>query len=329
MAEPVIRINQSTKPIRITGVQGSARIGSPGTSGEANLGANVGAGEGLVFRDKVGATLNFRSFTGTGGIVVAVNGDVIEIDGSGIAGGEDNLGANVGGGDANVFRNKTGVTLNLRTISGTGGIAVSENGDVIEIDGSAISPAGTATFLAFFDAAGALADSVVFVDNAAAPTKLTVPLDLLITGIQIQAPAFDINVTSVGADWRFTNSANIIQLSIGGQGQLNSGPGQGHTFQSQEPDSGTAVGYLVQTGVLDSTSFTPGARHSCWEDSNGVALLALAMDGLLDFITPDALGGGAAPTLGTIGGTGPATAAQSKWLQITINGTNHWIPAWV
>lgn len=45
-----------------------------------------------------------------------------------------------------------------------------------------------------------------------------------------------------------------------------------------------------------------------------------------------ALGGGAAPTLGTIGGSGPATAAQNKWLEITIDesGTlvTYWIPVW-
>lgn len=40
------------------------------------------------------------------------------------------------------------------------------------------------------------------------------------------------------------------------------------------------------------------------------------------------LGGGAVPTFGTIGGTGPATAAQNSWLKIQINGTYSWIPIW-
>jgi hypothetical protein len=46
--------------------------------------------------------------------------------------------ANVGGGDAEVYRDKLASILNFRTISGTGNIAVAENGDVIEIDGSGI-----------------------------------------------------------------------------------------------------------------------------------------------------------------------------------------------
>jgi len=45
---------------------------------------------------------------------------------------------------------------------------------------------------------------------------------------------------------------------------------------------------------------------------------------------PDvALGGGAAPTLGTIGGSGPATAAQNSWLQLKDStGANVWVPIW-
>jgi hypothetical protein len=42
-----------------------------------------------------------------------------------------------------------------------------------------------------------------------------------------------------------------------------------------------------------------------------------------------ALGGGAAPTLGTIGGTGPATAAQNTWMRvIDSTGAAFWVPAW-
>jgi len=41
-----------------------------------------------------------------------------------------------------------------------------------------------------------------------------------------------------------------------------------------------------------------------------------------------ALGGGASATLGTIGGSGPASAGQAQWLQIDIGGTTHWVPAW-
>lgn len=42
-----------------------------------------------------------------------------------------------------------------------------------------------------------------------------------------------------------------------------------------------------------------------------------------------ALGGGAAPTLGTIGGTGPAVAAQNSWMRLRDDAGNHyWVPVW-
>ncbi len=42
-----------------------------------------------------------------------------------------------------------------------------------------------------------------------------------------------------------------------------------------------------------------------------------------------ALGGGLAPTLGTIGGTGPATAAQNSWMRgVDSTGAAFWVPVW-
>ena len=104
-------------------------------SGEANTGANVGGGDADVFKDKTGVTLNFRTVSGTGGVVVTENGDVVEIDGSGISGtGETNTAANVGVGSG-VFRDKIGVNLNFRSLAALGNITVAVNGDVVEIGG--------------------------------------------------------------------------------------------------------------------------------------------------------------------------------------------------
>lgn len=42
-----------------------------------------------------------------------------------------------------------------------------------------------------------------------------------------------------------------------------------------------------------------------------------------------ALGGGAAPTFGTIGGSGPATAGQNSWMRVQDStGAAFWVPAW-
>ena len=50
----------------------------PVSSGEVNFGANVGAGEG-VFRDKIGSVLNFKSITGSNGVIVSGSADEVDI----------------------------------------------------------------------------------------------------------------------------------------------------------------------------------------------------------------------------------------------------------
>ncbi len=226
MAEPVIRINQSTKPIRITGVQGSVRIGTPGSTGEANLGANVG-GEVEVFKDKVGATLNFRTFKGIGGIGVALNGDVIEIDGSGM------------------------------------------------------TSTGTPTFLAFFDAAGDLADSVLFVDNAATPTTVTIPLT-------IKGPASDFILHSDEAD---SGSAVGFSLKTLNLDKDTFTPGALHTewidagddeLMSLTPEGVLSVGgaLIDATSVAFNTSFTAAPNTNFEILSNGATRQLLLRGGV-------------------------------------------------
>jgi len=52
-------------------------------------------------------------------------------------------------------------------------------------------------------------------------------------------------------------------------------------------------------------------------------------DGRVDINNGIALGGGAAATLGTIGGAGPTAAAQAQWVEIDVAGVAHWIAVWV
>lgn len=61
----------------------------------------------------------------------------------------------------------------------------------------------------------------------------------------------------------------------------------------------------------------PTNNYALWVDA-----------GLVRWDDPIALGGGVAPTLGTIGGSGPAVAAQNQWLRVNINGTTMFIPVW-
>jgi hypothetical protein len=61
-----------------------------------------------------------------------------------------------------------------------------------------------------------------------------------------------------------------------------------------------------------------------------VTHIALSTTGALSFagLNTQGAGGGAAPTFATIGGSGPAAAAQWGWIPITINGTVTWLMGW-
>lgn len=64
-------------PLYINGrAQPDISVGAPG---EANTGANVGVGTGLLFRNKLGVVLNFRSLLAGLGMSIATVGDEITI----------------------------------------------------------------------------------------------------------------------------------------------------------------------------------------------------------------------------------------------------------
>lgn len=83
---------------------------------------------------------------------------------------------------------------------------------------------------------------------------------------------------------------------------------------------------LVGAGTGNAPKVTAASFGS---DSNVDLTLGTVGSGLINIgYATTALGGGAAPTLGTIGGSGPATAAQNSWLAIKINGTTSFLPVW-
>ena len=94
-----------------------------------------------------------------------------------------------------------------------------------------------------------------------------------------------------------------------------------------------AANVLIQTnmnqgtnryGLLITSSPSGGTLNYALRCTLGDA----RFDGRVDVNNPIALGGGAAATLGTIGGGGPTAAAQAQWVEIDIGGTAHWIAVW-
>lgn len=114
------------------------------------------------------------------------------------------------------------------------------------------------------------------------------------------------------------------------------------------------TGYIYMSYPRRTTDAGTRAMHAYWEPFPIVAATrANAIDGdtyfdsgtnfrkglweyaggwfkLLQHSAVAALGGGAAATLGTIGGAGPAVAAQNGWLKVVdVNGAICFIPKWV
>lgn len=75
----------------------------------------------------------------------------------------------------------------------------------------------------------------------------------------------------------------------------------------------TATVYV--NGAMSAT--VTGRNYALWVD-----------DGRVRIDDAIALGGGVAPTLGTIGGSGPSVAAQNEWLRIETQNGIRFIPVW-
>jgi hypothetical protein len=126
---------------------------------------------------------------------------------------------------------------------------------------------------------------------------------------------------------------------------------------------GTAAAYLdflkvnggvAQITVRDAQQLQLGTNNSVQWAITATGHLVAAVDNTYDFgasgttrprtgyfgtrvVSPEfqtttalvALGGGAAPTVGTIGGSGPATAAQNTWLRmVDSTGAAFFVPVW-
>lgn len=78
----------------------------------------------------------------------------------------------------------------------------------------------------------------------------------------------------------------------------------------------TAATFYVSNAPIAGTNATITTSHAAWFGAK------IRVDGAV------ALGGGAAPTVGTIGGSGPATAAQNEWIEIHTQNGKRFVPAW-
>jgi len=134
-------------------------------SGEDNTGANVGAGTGTIFRDKIGVTLNFKTLIGGTNITVTDNADDVTISSTGLS-------PLTTKGDLLTFS-----TLDVRFPVGTDGQILSANSAQTEGIEWIDNVTEVFTWSANHDANGFALEAAIFADGTD-PTKL-LALDLL------------------------------------------------------------------------------------------------------------------------------------------------------
>jgi len=187
-------------------------VAFPAAGGEVNLGANVGAGTGLVFRDKTGVTLNFKSLLAGAGITITNNADDITITATGGGGGL---------GDLEFLRDKElagdMILSNVaKTVIGVGASIIPAIGKTFFHVKSHLSPVGIASnnTRAELRNDGTRIDAMAYSSNNAVPdstpgdSKVGVADSLIGDG----AKAFDINIISLtGAPTINTSMQGWIQ----------------------------------------------------------------------------------------------------------------------
>lgn len=249
--------------------------------GEANLGANIGSGEG-IFADKSGVTLNFRSLIAGSNIGLTSGSDTLTIDAS--ASGEANTATNLGSGEG-IFAYKSGVDLNFRSLLAGSNIGLTSGTNGITIDASSSGEANT----------GANVGSGVgiFKDK----TSLSLNFKSLLSGglISIVSSSTDITISS-------SAEANTASNLGAGTGIFANKSGVNLNFKSLL--AGTNV--TLSTSSTDITVATTAEINTAANTGSGYGIYANKVAPTLNF-------------KGLLPGTNISLASSST--DITINTT--------
>jgi hypothetical protein len=105
--------------------------------------------------------------------------------GGGGGGGEANTGANVGSGTGQVFKNKTGVTLNFRTLQAGPGITISQSTNEITLSSVPAAPVYNVVTVTGSNYSVTASDDYVLVDCAGSDRNINLPSAIGLSGKRI------------------------------------------------------------------------------------------------------------------------------------------------
>lgn len=124
-------VDEAGNDIQLTN---NGALAAPPGSGETNTASSLGAGE-AVFAQKSGVDLQFKSLVAGTNVTLSSDGTSITINASGGGAGEANTASNQGAG-SQVFKQKSGVDLEFRTLVAGSNVTLNQTADTIEISSS-------------------------------------------------------------------------------------------------------------------------------------------------------------------------------------------------
>ena len=209
------------------------------SAGEANTASNVGTGQGNAFKQKSGVDLQFRTIKAGSNVSVVETANEIEISTSNPSG-EANTASNVGGGNA-LFKQKSGVDLQFRTLVAGTNITMTAAADTLTInssgggggslgvadEGSSIDPAVTT-----IDFVGS---GVTTTSTGPGSVQVSIPgasnLTVRDEGSNVTTTANTLNFTGAGVTASLA-SPGVVNVAISGSGTNISVKDEGSTVES-------------------------------------------------------------------------------------------------
>ncbi len=129
-------------------------------------------------------------------------------------------------------------------------------------------------------------------------------------------------------DWALATTYSNNEFIIPSQ------TGSAYEYEYQQTSGGSCTSSSTpgSTPNWASAVFGPLTDNTCQWTLKGSAwnsTPSFTLYGTNALLPTTALGGGSAPTLGTIGGSGPQTAGQNGWVKLLDqNGAAYWVPTW-